>query len=88
MVDHQTVQLADLPDLPESTAESSAATGNRCHEREDGPHVRVGEGDEVDQKGTLVNQKNPWNPWIPGAFPLCAEGDLNPHPLSRTSTSS
>ena len=21
-------------------------------------------------------------------FPLCAEGDLNPHPLSRTSTSS
>ncbi len=32
----------------------------------------------------LETQKNPG---FPGFF-LCAEGDLNPHPLARTSTSS
>jgi hypothetical protein len=33
-------------------------------------------------------QKSPGKSMIFRGFPLCAEGDLNPHPLSRTSTSS
>ena len=33
-------------------------------------------------------QKKPLESVDSKGFPLCAEGDLNPHPLSRTSTSS
>lgn len=33
-------------------------------------------------------QKKPLESLDSRGFPLCAEGDLNPHPLSRTSTSS
>lgn len=33
-------------------------------------------------------KKAPESMGFQGLFLLCAEGDLNPHPLSRTSTSS
>ncbi len=36
----------------------------------------------------MGNRKKPLESVNSRGFPLCAEGDLNPHPLSRTSTSS
>jgi hypothetical protein len=37
---------------------------------------------------SLMRHKKPLESVDSRGFPLCAEGDLNPHPLSRTSTSS
>ena len=44
----------------------------------------------VGETGTrvVVDRKKPLESLDSRGFPLCAEGDLNPHPLSRTSTSS